>query len=46
VLSGERLAREYALAAEVMGFKSVEKSLSDGATRRSVVKFRIYKRKA
>jgi hypothetical protein len=45
VLAGDRLGREYTLAAEIMGFKSLEKSLSDGGLRRSAVKFRIYRRK-
>ncbi|HUT55908.1 MAG TPA: hypothetical protein VM658_21130 [bacterium] len=39
------LGRDYTLAAQLPGWKSVEKSWGDGKTRTSMVRFRIYQRK-
>ncbi len=45
VLAGERLGKEYELAVELPGWRSMERSMDDGIKRRSRVRFRIYKRR-
>jgi len=45
VMASGRLEKAYSLAVEVPGWRSSERSLDDGLTRSSVIKFRIYQRR-